>query len=100
MEETSFAMPPPVFNRQNYQTWAIRMIVHMQALDVWDAVEKDYEITPLPTNPTVAQMKNHREKKTRNAKANSCMFYAVSPSFLTKIMHFYSIAEIWEHLKD
>ncbi|GMI80610.1 hypothetical protein HRI_001730300 [Hibiscus trionum] len=73
MEETSFTMAPPVFNGQNYQTSAIRMNIYMQALDVWDGVEEDYVITLLLANPTVAQMKNHSEKKTRKAKARSCM---------------------------
>ncbi|GMJ12489.1 hypothetical protein HRI_004918100 [Hibiscus trionum] len=75
MEETNFTQAPSVFNGQNYKTCAIRMTVHMQALDVCDAVEEDYEITPLPANPTVAQMKNHREKKTKKAKAKSCLFF-------------------------
>ncbi|RVW24713.1 Copia protein [Vitis vinifera] len=84
MEEASFTAAPPIFNGENYQTWAIRMTVHLQALDVWEAIEEDYEISPLGANPTVAQMKNHKEKKTRKAKAKACLFSAVSPLILTK----------------
>ena len=100
MEEASFIAAPPVFNRENYQTWAIRMTVHLQALDVWEAIEEDYEISPLGANPTVAQMKNHKEKKTRKAKAKACLFSAVSPLILTRIMQLESAAKIWEHLRE
>lgn len=100
MEEASFTAAPPVFNGENYQTWAVRMTVHLQALDVWEAIEEDYEISPLGANPTVAQMKNHKEKKTRKAKAKACLFSAVSPLILTRIMQLESAAEIWKHLRE
>ncbi|RVX10889.1 Protein SRG1 [Vitis vinifera] len=93
-KKQAFIAAPPVFNRENYQTWAIRMTVHLQALDVWEAIEEDYEISPLGANPTVAQMKNHKEKKTRKAKAKACLFSAVSPLILTRIMQLESAAEI------
>ena len=100
MEEASFTAAPPVFNGENYQTWAVKMTVHLQALDVWEAIEEDYEISPLGVNPTVAQMKNHKEKKTRKAKAKACLFSAVSPLILTRIMQLESAAEIWKHLRE
>ncbi|KAL6333170.1 hypothetical protein AAG906_028353 [Vitis piasezkii] len=100
MGEASFTAAPPVFNGENYQTWAVRMTVHLQALDVWEAIEEDYEISPLGANPTVAQMKNHKEKKTRKAKAKACLFSAVSPLILTRIMQLESAAEIWKHLRE
>ncbi|RVW46097.1 Retrovirus-related Pol polyprotein from transposon RE1 [Vitis vinifera] len=100
MEEASFTAAPPVFNGENYQTWVVRMTVHLQALDVWEAIEEDYEISPLGANPTVAQMKNHKEKKTRKAKAKACLFSAVSPLILTRIMQLESAAEIWKHLRE
>ncbi|PHT47910.1 hypothetical protein CQW23_12118 [Capsicum baccatum] len=53
--ETSFLIPL-VFNGENCQAWAIRMTVHLEALDLWEAVEveEDYEVTPLGDNPTSA----------------------------------------------
>jgi len=96
--ETSF-LTPPVFNGENYQAWAIRMTVHLEALDLWEAVEEDYEVTPLGDNPTVNQMKHHKENKTRKVKAKASLFSAVSPSTLTRIMQMKSVAEIWEYLK-
>ncbi|RVW82656.1 Retrovirus-related Pol polyprotein from transposon RE1 [Vitis vinifera] len=100
MEEASFTTAPPVFNGENYQTWVVRMTIHLQALDVWEAIEEDYEISPLGANPTMAQMKNHKEKKTRKAKAKACLFSAVSPLILTRIMQLESAAEIWKHLQE
>ncbi|RVW66869.1 hypothetical protein CK203_064251 [Vitis vinifera] len=54
----------------------------------------------LGANPTVAQMKLHKERRTRKAKAKACLFAAVSPSIFIKIMKIDSAAEIWEYLKE
>lgn len=53
--ETPFtALAPPVFNGEGYHVWAARMEAHMEANDLWEAVEEDYEVPPLPANPTMA----------------------------------------------
>ena len=49
-------LAPPVFDGDNYQIWEARM----EANDLWEAVEEDYEVLPLPTNPTMAQIKNQK----------------------------------------
>ncbi|KAL4383409.1 hypothetical protein GQ457_15G013910 [Hibiscus cannabinus] len=75
--ESNFSfIAPPTFDGDNYPVWAIRMETYMEAVDLWEAVEDDYEIPPLPTNPIVAQIKAQKEKKTRKAKA--CLFAATS----------------------
>nr|CAN76839.1 hypothetical protein VITISV_004488 [Vitis vinifera] len=74
MEESSLTVAPSILDGDNYETWAIRMIVHLQAFDVWEAVEENYEVPPLGANPTVAQMKLHKERKTRKVKAKACLF--------------------------
>ena len=52
--ETSFShISSPIFNGENYQHWTVRMETYLEALDLWKAVEEDYEISPLPTNPTM-----------------------------------------------
>ena len=33
------------------------METYLEALDMWEAVEEDYEVLPLPRNPTMAQIK-------------------------------------------
>jgi hypothetical protein len=76
------------------------MEVFLDANDLWEAVEEDYEVAPLPANPTVAQMKNHKERKQRKSKAKACLFAAVSSSIFTRIMSLDSAKEIWDFLKQ
>jgi len=45
------------------------------------------------------QMKAYKEKKTRKAKAKSCLFAGVSQMIMTRIMTLKSPKEIWEYLK-
>ncbi|KAJ8751984.1 hypothetical protein K2173_000730 [Erythroxylum novogranatense] len=90
---------PTVFDGQNYQAWAVKMTVYLEALDLWEAVEEDYDVPPLPANPTVAQMKNHKERKTRKSKAKACLFSAISSTIFTRIMNLESAKEIWDYLK-
>nr|CAN66250.1 hypothetical protein VITISV_026924 [Vitis vinifera] len=77
MEESSLTAAPSILDEDNYETWVVRMIVHLQALDVWEAVEENYEVPLLGAIPTVAQMKLHKERKTRKAKAKACLFAAL-----------------------
>ncbi|XP_049362599.1 uncharacterized protein LOC125827335 [Solanum verrucosum] len=56
------------------------METYLKSLDLWEAVEEDYEINPLPNNPTVAQIKSHKEKKIIKSKAKATLFAAISIS--------------------
>ncbi|XP_017416709.1 uncharacterized protein LOC108327526 [Vigna angularis] len=76
----------PIFDGQNYQ--------------MWEAVEEDYEVSPLPDNPTVVQMKNHKERRLRKSKAKSILFTAVSPVIFNRIMTLKTTYEIWKFLKE
>ncbi|XP_058005419.1 uncharacterized protein LOC131181389 [Hevea brasiliensis] len=99
--ETSFtALTPPVFNGTNYQVWAIRMEAYLDAIDVWEAVEQEYEIPPLPNNPTVAQIKSHKEKRQRKSKARASLFAAVSSTIFNRIMTLKTAKEIRDFLKQ
>lgn len=42
------SIAPSVFDRENYQIWAVRMETYLDALDLWEALEEDYEIPALP----------------------------------------------------
>ncbi|XP_068498570.1 uncharacterized protein [Phaseolus vulgaris] len=84
--ESSFSVvAPPVFDGDNYQMWAVRMETYLEALDLWEAVEEDYEVPPLPANPTVAQIKAQKEKKKQKIKGKS--------------LPICSSKEIWDYLK-
>ena len=66
--ETPFTtLAPLLFNGDNYHVWAAIMEAHLEANDLWEAVEEDYEVPPLPNNPTLAQLRNHKEKKARKS---------------------------------
>ncbi|XP_073314961.1 uncharacterized protein [Primulina huaijiensis] len=93
------SMAPPVFDGENYQMWAVRMETYLDALDLWEAVEEDYEVQPLPANPTMAQIKTQKEKKTRKSKAKACLFSAVSSTIFTRIMSLKTAKAIWDYLK-
>ncbi|KAG8472150.1 hypothetical protein CXB51_036780 [Gossypium anomalum] len=71
--EASFSfssISPSVFDGDNYQVSAVCMEAYMEALDIWGAVEEDYEIPALPHNPTMAQIKLQKEKKTKKIQGN------------------------------
>lgn len=54
------ALAPPVFNSEGYHIWAIRMEAHLEANDLWEAMDEDYEVTQLPDNSTMAQIRWHK----------------------------------------
>jgi len=58
-------------------------------------VEEDYEVSPSPENPTMVQIKHHKEKKIKKAKAKACLFADISYLIFTRIMN--SPKEIWDY---
>ncbi|XP_052198347.1 uncharacterized protein LOC127805636 [Diospyros lotus] len=99
--ETPFtAIAPPVFDGTNYQMWAVKMEAYLEANDLWEAVEVDYAIPTLLENPTLAQLKNHKEKKLRKSKARSVLFKAVSTVIFNRIMTSKTAKAIWDFLKE
>ena len=62
-------------------------------------MEEDYEIILLPNNPTMAQIKHHKERKTNKSKAKACLFPVVSSIIFTCIMSLRSAKMIWDYLK-
>ena len=98
--ESNFsAVAPPVFDGDNYQIWAIRMETYLEALDLWEAIEEDYEVPPLQANRTVAQIKVQKKKKTRKSKAKACLFAAISQMIFRRIMSLKTAKEIYYYLR-
>ncbi|XP_075507299.1 uncharacterized protein LOC142544102 [Primulina tabacum] len=98
--ETSFShIAPPIFDGDNYQVWAIKMTTYLEALDLWEAIEEDYDVQPLPENPTMTQLRIHKERKTKKSKAKACLFSAISSTIFTRIMSLESAKNIWDYLK-
>jgi len=98
--EASFSqIALPTFDGDNYYLWVVKMESYLEVLDLWEAVEEDYKILPLPNNPTMAQIKLHK-KKTKKAKARSCLFTGVSSIIFTRIMTPKTPKAIWDYLKE
>nr|KYP64080.1 Retrovirus-related Pol polyprotein from transposon TNT 1-94 [Cajanus cajan] len=76
------------------------MEAFLDANDLWDAIEQDYNIPTLPANPTLAQIKNQKEMKQRKSKAKASLFAAVSPTIFNRIMTLKTAKEIWDFLKQ
>lgn len=99
-ESTLTHLAPPIFYGENYQLWVVRMEAYLEALDLWEAIDEDYEILPLPNNPMMAQIKHHKERKTRKSKAKTTLFAAVSTSIFTRIISLKIAKQIWDYLKN
>ena len=99
VESRFSSITPPVFDGDNYQFWAVRMEMYLDVMDLWEAMEEDYEIIPLLNNPTMAQIKHHKERKTKKSKAKACLYAIVSSTIFTHIMSLRSTKVIWDYLK-
>ena len=75
------------------------MTIYLEALDLWKVVEDNHVIPDLLANPTIAQLKIHKEKKTRKSKAKACFYVAVSNIIFPRIMNLESTKGIWDYLK-
>ena len=99
-EASLHSIAPPVFDGYNYYIWAVRMETNLDALDVWEAVEENYEIPTLPNNPTMAHIKAQREKKMKKSKSKACLFATMSLTIFTRIMSLKTAKSIWDFLKE
>ena len=70
------------------------MKAHLEVNDLWEAIEDGYEVPPLLANPTMAHIKNHKEKKIRKSKAKATLFATLSPEIFVKIMTMKSIFKV------
>jgi len=77
----------------------VKIEAYQEGLDLWEAIEEDYEVLLLLDNPNLGQIENHKQKKTKKAKAKSCLFAGVSTTIFTRIMTLKSAKAIWDYLK-
>eukprot|EP00256_Glycine_max_P032673 XP_006577564.1 uncharacterized protein LOC102666775 [Glycine max] len=71
------------------------MKTYLEALDLWEVVEENYDVLSLSDNPTMNQIRIHKEKKTKKEK--SCLFAGVSQTIFTRIMALKSANAIWDY---
>nr|CAN68421.1 hypothetical protein VITISV_031322 [Vitis vinifera] len=62
------AMAPPVFNGDNYTIWAVRMEAYLDAVDLWEAVDDDYDVPPLSDNPTYLKFEYEGDDQIKGMK--------------------------------
>ncbi|XP_017629331.1 uncharacterized protein LOC108472359 [Gossypium arboreum] len=76
------------------------MRTYLQAFDLWEVVNSDVEPEPLRANPTVAQMKQYFEEKSKKYKAISYIQNCVSDVIFTRIMACETPKQAWYKLKE
>ena len=59
------AIAPLVFDGINYQVWVVRMKAYLYANNLWEAVEQVYEVSIMSDYSTIAEIKNHIERRQR-----------------------------------
>ncbi|EOY20979.1 Uncharacterized protein TCM_012294 [Theobroma cacao] len=64
MASSSFnAIAPPIFTRENYVIWPVKMKAYLRVFDLWEMVEVGGDpLMMRHANPTIAQLKQHSEE--------------------------------------
>ncbi|XP_052883434.1 uncharacterized protein LOC128292614 [Gossypium arboreum] len=91
---------PPVFNGEGFHIWVVKMRTYLQAFDLWEVVNTDAEPVPLRANPTVAQIRQHADERTKRHKAMSCIQNCVFDVIFTRIMACETPKQAWDKLKE
>ncbi|KAL4332512.1 hypothetical protein GQ457_07G009650 [Hibiscus cannabinus] len=65
-EPPSTALAPPIFDGVNFHVWTARMEAHLEANDLWEAVEEYYEVPPLPGTNQESQGEEVKEIKGKS----------------------------------
>lgn len=64
----SYLFVAGVFNGENFHMWAVQTEAYLEALALWEVIDEDYEVLPLPVSPTLSQIRNHKDNKILNLK--------------------------------
>ncbi|XP_060667447.1 uncharacterized protein LOC132799484 [Ziziphus jujuba] len=101
MASSHFSAPsPPMFDGNNYPVWAIKMRSYLQAYDLWELVEVDYEVEPLRAGATVNQIKLHSEENARPYKTLTAIQVAVTDDIFTRIMTCTTPRQAWKKVQE
>nr|KYP69444.1 hypothetical protein KK1_008634 [Cajanus cajan] len=76
------------------------MKAYLEILDLWEVIEKDYDVFTLTDNLMVAQIKIHKERKIKKTKTNSCLFVSVCQNIISRIMTLKSAKTICDYPKE
>jgi len=77
---------PHIFDGENYRLLDVKIKTYLESLDLWEALKEDYDVPPLPNNPTITHIKSHKERKIKKSKSKAYLFVVVSTTIFIKIM--------------
>ena len=89
---------PPLFNGTNYNYWATRMRIYMQAngFDIWNITQTEYLI---PTTEFSSWSTTQKIDATSNAKAMNILFCALDRNEFNRVSMCSTAYQIWRTLK-
>ena len=89
---------PPLFNGMNYNYWATRMRIYMQAngFDAWNVTQTEYTA---PTTEYSAWTVVQKTEAAANAKAMNMLFCALDKNEFNRVSICTSAYQIWQTLK-
>ena len=61
MATNNFSAPTPTLTVENYHIWAIKMKTNLKCMSSWEVIENEADPAALPLNPTLTQLKKHKE---------------------------------------
>ncbi|XP_017628774.1 uncharacterized protein LOC108471707 [Gossypium arboreum] len=76
------------------------MKTYLYEFDLWEVVNSDAEPAPVRANPTVAQIRQHADERTKRHKAMSCIQNSVSNVIFTIIIACESPKQVWDKLNE
>ncbi|RVW88147.1 Retrovirus-related Pol polyprotein from transposon TNT 1-94 [Vitis vinifera] len=92
-------LAPEIFAGENYQIWSVKRQTYLETFDLLEVVAEDKPIAPLPTNPTLAQIKAHTDKNTKKFKAKTLIQNPVADLVFHRIMNCRTTKKAWDKLK-
>lgn len=91
---------PPQFNGDNYQFWVVKMQSYLKALGLWESILNDVDPPPLGANPTLNQIRQYEEEKSKKPKALSCIHATLSDPIFARIINCDTAKKAWYKLKE
>nr|XP_048336952.1 uncharacterized protein LOC125424186 [Ziziphus jujuba var. spinosa] len=79
---------------------AIKTRAYLQAYDLWELFEVDYEVEPLRASATVNQNKLHSEENAKPFKTLTVIQAAMTDDIFTKIMTCTTPRQAWEKVQE
>ncbi|GKV27556.1 hypothetical protein SLEP1_g36718 [Rubroshorea leprosula] len=96
----SFTTKSPVFSGKNYVVWAVKMKAYLKAFDLWEDIETECVLPPLPVNATLNQMRRHSEESAKRYESLTCIHSSVMDEIFSRIMTCETAKQAWDRIKQ